>query len=145
VRKLRYLHHVSCLNRDHSREEARAFGARVAELERERTAILARTPKPIPDDVLSLHPRAAERYRQKVEDIRAALAKGHKAGGEAVLIVRDMIKKIIVAPTPKGQELPLTIEGDLAVMLDQERDANSCTVPVVPPPRIERGTSRSTI
>ncbi len=59
--------------------------------------------------------------------------------------VREMIKKIFVIATPKGQESPLTVEGDLAVMLGLERDAPHALGPVVPPPRIERGTSRSTI
>lgn len=55
---------------DHSRDEARVLAGRIAELERARTALLARTPAPIEDEMPALHPRAAERYRQKVEQIR---------------------------------------------------------------------------
>lgn len=117
----------------------------VAELERARTALLARTPAPIEDETLALHPRAAERYRQKVEQIRAALTKGDEAGRVAVGLVRELITKIIVMPTQKGEELRLAVEGDLAAMLEQERSANERSVVLVPPPRIERGTSRSTI
>lgn len=132
-------------SKDHSQEETRALAGRIAELERARTALLARTPVPIEDETLALHPRAAERYRKKVEQIRAALTKGDEAGRAAVGLVREPIIKIIVTPTAKGAEMPLVIEGDLAIMLEQERAANEKSVVLVPPPRIERGTSRSTI
>ncbi|MBN8912769.1 MAG: recombinase zinc beta ribbon domain-containing protein [Rhizobiales bacterium] len=132
-------------SKDHSREEARVLGGRIAELERARTALLARTPAPIEDEMLALHPRAAERYRQKVEQSRAALTKGDEAGREAVGLVRELVTKIIVMPTPKGEALHLAVEGDLAVMLEQERSTNEKSVSMVPPPRLERGTSRSTI
>ncbi len=60
-------------------------------------------------------------------------------------LVRELITTISVTPTAKGTEMPLVIEGDLAIMLEQERAANEKSVVMVPPPRIERGTSRSTI
>lgn len=132
-------------SKDRSRDEARVLGGRIAELERARTALLARMPAPIEDETLALHPRAADRYRQKVEQIRVALTKGDEAGRAAVGLVRELIIKIIVMPTRKGEELHLIVEGDLAVMLEQERSANKRSVVMVPPPRIERGTSRSTI
>lgn len=106
-------------SKDHSRDEARVLGGRIAELERARTALLARTPTPIEDETLALHPRASERYLQKVEQIRVALTKGDEAGREAVALVRELITKIIVMPSPKGEELHLTVEGDLAIMLEQ--------------------------
>lgn len=132
-------------NNDHSREAARALTARVGDLERARTDLLARSPAPIDDQTLALHPRAAERYHRKVEQIRDALSKGDEAGNAAVRMVRELITKIIVTPTPKGKEMPLVIEGDLAAMLGLEHAANEKSVVMVPPSRIERETSRSTI
>lgn len=126
-------------------DQGRALVPRLEALEAERRAILARTPEPIADDVLALHPGAAERYRQKVEDIRAALAQGDEAGREAVALVRELITKITVTPAEKGKQMPLTIEGNLAMMLAREQAENASAIVLVPPPRIERGTSRSTI
>jgi site-specific DNA recombinase len=52
--------------------------------------------------VVELHPQAADRYRQKVADIHAALAKGDEAAREAVTLVRELIDHIVVHPAPRG-------------------------------------------
>jgi hypothetical protein len=105
--------------------------------------VAARKPRDIDDDVLALHEKAARRYGQLVEDLRAALTEPG-ARQEAMTLLRELITRIVVVPTPKGR-MPLQVEGALDMMLDRERAANDATVMVVPPPRIERGTSRSTI
>jgi hypothetical protein len=90
---------------------------------------LSRALEPVADSVLALHPLAAERYRQKVDEIHAALRKGDEAGQEAVASLRDLIVRITVSPDEGGVPMGLTIEGDLAAML--ERGANVGAISVV--------------
>ena len=71
--------------------------------------------------MLALHPRAADRYRQQVEDIRAALSKGDHPAHEVISLLRGLIRRIVASPAEESG--PLTVEGDLAMML--ERGANS--------------------
>ena len=61
------------MTKDHTRDEARSLEDRLAVLEKARTAILARMPQPLADNVLALHPAAAKRYAAKVVEIRTAL------------------------------------------------------------------------
>ena len=68
-------------------------------------------------DVVELHPMAAERYRQKVEDIQAALMAGDAARLEAVALVRQLVQRVRVMPAPRGQPVGLEIAGDLAALL----------------------------
>ena len=86
------------------------LGAQKEELEAR--MVLANAP-----DVVELHPQAAERYRRKVEEIQAALAAGDAAGTEAVALVRDLIQKVRVIPTPRGEPVGLEVAGDLAAIL----------------------------
>jgi hypothetical protein len=120
-----------------------ALTRRLKELESERAGILAAAPQELVDNVLELHPRAARSYRAKVAQLREALAKGDATAAEAAGMVRRLIKRITFTPGPVHHAL--TIEGDLAVMLEQEHAENAGTVVLVPPARIERATSRSTI
>ena len=69
-------------------------------------------------DVVTLHPNAADRYRQKVEQVQAALRRGDAAGLEAVALVRDLIRRVCVIPTAKGEPVGLEIAGDLAALLN---------------------------
>jgi hypothetical protein len=68
-------------------------------------------------DVVELHPQAAERYRRKVEEIQSALASGDAAGTEAVALVRELIQRVRVISTPRGEPVGLEIAGDLAAIL----------------------------
>jgi hypothetical protein len=91
---------------------------RLRELETEQEAleqklVLAQTP-----DIIELHPQAAERYRRKVEEIQTALSAGDVAGTEAVELVRDLIQRVRVIPTPRGEPVGLEIAGDLAAILN---------------------------
>ena len=96
--------------------DPRALSERLQALERERLEIMARAPVPIADDVLALHPNAAKRYRQKVENIGAALSKGDAAGQEAVRLVRELISRIVVRFAPGLELASLEIQGDLAII-----------------------------
>ena len=82
------------------------------------------------DDAAVLHPRAAERYRKQVAQLRAAIkAGGETAGREVVALVRGMIEAIEVAPGPERMEL--TVVGDLASFLSREHHGNTISTPVV--------------
>jgi hypothetical protein len=68
-------------------------------------------------DVVELHPQAAERYAAKVADIHAALSRGDEAGHEAIALVRELVTRVRVVPTPRGEAVGLEIAGDLAALL----------------------------
>jgi site-specific DNA recombinase len=113
---------------------------RLKGLEAERAEILSRVPEPLPDSALALHPRAAERYRQKVDDIHAALRKGDEAGQEAVAALRELITRIVATPAEGADLIGLTIEGDLAAIL--ERGTNDAATSMVAGAGFEPATFR---
>ena len=45
-------------------------------------------------------PKAAERYRQKVADIHAALSRGEEGDHDAITLVRSLIGRVVVHATP---------------------------------------------
>src|SRR5262245_55442534 len=69
-------------------------------------------------DVVELHPQAAERYAAKVTDIHSALSRGDEAGHEAIALVRELVPRVRVVPTPRGEAVGLEIAGDLAALLN---------------------------
>ena len=69
-------------------------------------------------DVVELHPQAAERYAAKVADIHSALSRGDSAGHEAIALVRELVTRVRVVPTPRGEAVGLEIAGDLAALLN---------------------------
>ena len=79
--------------------DPRSLALRINALEAERRDIEAKLASGPSPDTLAYHPRIAERYRQKVADIHAALSKGDEAAREAVSLVRELIERIIVTPT----------------------------------------------
>jgi uncharacterized protein (DUF885 family) len=48
------------------------------------------------EDIAILHPRAADRYRQKVAAIHEALKRGEPASREAIALIRDLVQAINV-------------------------------------------------
>jgi hypothetical protein len=56
--------------------DPRSLALRINELEAERRAIEARLPSRDANEVLTLHPKTAERYKQLVAEIHATLSKG---------------------------------------------------------------------
>ncbi|HEY1243435.1 MAG TPA: recombinase family protein [Hyphomicrobiaceae bacterium] len=100
---------------------------RLYELETREEAVKSQLALANGPDLVELHPQAAERYAAKVADIHAALARGDAAGHEAINLVRELITRVRVIPTPKGEPIGLEIAGDLAALLG----ANNEGTPVV--------------
>jgi hypothetical protein len=82
-------------------------------------------------EVVEMHPRAAERYRQKVEDIQAALTAGDLASFEAVALVRELVQSVRVVPTPGSEPVGLEITGDLAALLTVNEEGTPGMVTMV--------------
>ena len=82
-------------------------------------------------DVVELHPHAAERYSQKVEEIQRALASRDAATIEAVTLVRELITRIRVMPTSRGEPVGLEIAGDLAMLVTQNEPGTALVPSVV--------------
>lgn len=97
--------------------DPRALAQRLNDLERERSAAASLLGEVDGCDVVALHPRAAERYRAKVADIRAALCGGSDAAAEAIACARDLIDRIIVTPTAPLEKQELTLVGNLAALI----------------------------
>jgi DNA invertase Pin-like site-specific DNA recombinase len=90
------------------------------QLERQREALEASLGGKAVFDSVEFHPRAADRYRQKVQDIQGALAAGDAAAAEAVTLVRDLIQRVKITPTPRGEPVAMEIAGDLAALLNMD-------------------------
>jgi hypothetical protein len=91
-------------------------------------------------NVVEFFPKAAERYRQKVADIHAALSRGDEGDHEAVALVRSLIGRIVVHATPAPGPLGLEVEGSLAALMSDapelEHSDISCCMP--PQPALSR-------
>jgi hypothetical protein len=100
---------------------SRALLRDLAELEKRETALEAELPPPAEVDVVALHPQAARRYRQIVEELGAVLAdKDHGARtARAFTLVRSLITTIKVIPTPARKPVGLEITGDLLALVDE--------------------------
>lgn len=94
--------------------DPRSLADRINELEAERRSVEARLPSRGADEVLTLHPRTAERYKQRVAEIHAALSKGDEAAREPVELVRELIDRIVVTPTDEGEPMKLELVGNVA-------------------------------
>jgi len=79
-------------------------------------------------DVVELHPQAAERYAGQVAEIHEALADGGSTGLEAIAVMRELVNRITVTPTPRGKPVDIEIRGDLAALLN----VNVHGTPVMP-------------
>ena len=97
--------------------DTKMLAPRINELGAQQQELEARLSFASSSDVVELHPHAAARYAAKVSDIQSALSAGDVAGQEAVALVRDLIRRVRVIPTPRGQPVGLEIAGDLAALL----------------------------
>jgi len=113
--------------------DPRWLALRINELEAERRAIEARLPSRDGDEVLTLHPKTAERYKQRVADIHAALSKGDKAARDAVELVRELIDRIVVTPTDEGEPMKLGLVGNVAALLEEQPRNGGAIVAVACP------------
>jgi DNA invertase Pin-like site-specific DNA recombinase len=114
-----------------------ATGPRINELVAERKLLAAELSQHPASNVLEFFPKAAERYRQKVEDIHAALSRGEAGDREAIALVRSLIGRIVVHATPAPEPLGLEVEGSLAALMSDapelEHSGISCCMPPQPP------------
>ena len=94
-----------------------ATGPRVNELLAERKQRADALRQQPASNVIEFFPEAAERYRQKVADIHAALSGGEQGDHEAVALVRALIGRIVVHATPAPEPLGLEVEGSLAALM----------------------------
>jgi site-specific DNA recombinase len=89
---------------------SRALKERLAELERERDvaelAIAELSPPP-----LEIHPNAAESYRQKVQNLKAAIDKADAMRG-----IRELVEKIVIRPTAPYKAVHIEIHGTFAAL-----------------------------
>jgi hypothetical protein len=113
-----------------------ATGPRINELVVERKRLAhALSQQPV-SNVVEFFPKAADRYRQKVADIHAALGRGEEGDREAVAIVRSLIGRIVVHATPTPEPLGLEVEGSLAALMtaapELEHSDISCCMPPQP-------------
>jgi site-specific DNA recombinase len=110
-----------------------ATGPRINELVAERKRLAAELSQQPASNVVEFFPKAAERYRQKVADIHAALSRGEEGDREAVALVRSLIGRVVVHATPVPEPLGLEVEGSLAALMsdapEQEHSGISCCRP----------------
>jgi site-specific DNA recombinase len=68
--------------------------------------------------LVEFHPNAADSYRKKVQDLRAALAAADDENRlEAYRGIRDLVEKIVIKPTGPYKPIDLEIHGRLATLL----------------------------
>ena len=124
-----------------------ATGPRINELVAERKRLAAELSQQPASNVVEFFPKAAERYRQKVADIHAALSRGETGDHEAVALVRSLIGRIVVHATPAPEPLDLEVEGSLAALMSDapelEHSGISCCMP--PQPLMLSGSSPSVL
>ena len=109
----------------------RALMQRIRELEARRDQLAAQKPQRGHVDIVEMHPQAVARYRSMVMTIQTTLKAGNAAAAEAMGLVRELIQRIVVMPTPGKLPVQLEIVGDLAIMLSAELQANRIPMPVV--------------
>lgn len=100
-----------------------ATGPRINELLVERWRLADALSQQPASNVVEFFPKAAERYRQKV-DIHAALGRGEE--GDPVALVRSLIGRIVVHAAQAPEPLGLEVEGSLAALM---ADAQSWNIP----------------
>ena len=93
---------------------------RLNELEA-RKAELVRSLNAAPMPAPRLHPKLAEVYRQKVENLGAALRGADAA--EAMEVIRSLIERVVLHPAPDGQRgFEIELIGEIAAMVSLGRD-----------------------
>jgi site-specific DNA recombinase len=113
-----------------------ATGPRINELVVERKRLTAALNQQPASNVLEYFPNVADRYRQKVADIHAALSRGEAGDREAIAQMRSLIGRIVVHATPAPEPLGLEVEGSLAALMgdapELEHSGISCCMPPQP-------------
>ena len=80
-------------------------------------------------DAVTLHPNAADRYREKVAKVHEALKTGDAAGREAISLIRELIEPIAVSPAGPGEPNKRELSGNLtALLLKQNKSSGLVTM-----------------
>jgi site-specific DNA recombinase len=94
---------------------SRALGDRLAELERQRDLTRARKAEN-PAGIIRLHPRLADVYAEKVQQLEEALNEP-SIREEAAEVFRSLVDRVELRPRDKGQGLEALLYGDLVEIL----------------------------
>ena len=94
---------------------SRALGDRLADLERQRDLISARTVENR-QGTIRLHPRLADVYAEKVQQLEEALNEP-SIREEAAEVFRSLVDRVELRPRHKGQGLEALLYGDLVEIL----------------------------
>ena len=101
---------------------SRALGDRLADLEKQQAMLEARLSE-VPPSTVRLHPRLAEVYAEKVQQLEQAL-NDPNIRAEAADVLRSLIDRIELRPRGEGQGIAATLHGDLAQILGLCDDSN---------------------
>jgi site-specific DNA recombinase len=77
----------------------------------------------VPPSTVRLHPRLAEVYAEKVQQLEQAL-NDPNIRAEAADVLRSLIDRIELRPRGEGQGIAATLHGDLAQILGLCDDSN---------------------
>ncbi len=96
---------------------SRALKERLAELEARREELERAIAEVAPPPV-ELHPNAAESYRKRVRDLKAAIqAADPDNRAEAIRGIRELVEKIVIHPSGPYRSVDIEIHGRLAALL----------------------------
>ena len=91
------------------------MGERLAELEHQQELLRARLSEPPPSTV-RLHPRLAEVYAERIQDLERSLSQPD-IREEAADVLRSLIDRIEMHPRSEGKSVDAVLYGDLAEIL----------------------------
>ena len=94
----------------------RALSDRLTELEAKQDSFTARLSNG-PQDVPDIHPNISEAYRRRIERLTEALSHPDDAL-EAADAIREVIDRIVITPGQQRGENHVTLQGDLATILE---------------------------
>jgi site-specific DNA recombinase len=94
----------------------RALSDRLTELEAKQDSFTARLSNG-PQDVPDIHPNISEAYRRRIERLTQALSHPDDAL-EAADAIREVIDRIVITPGQQRGENHVTLQGDLATILE---------------------------
>jgi len=106
----------------------RALSDRLTELEAQQDSLTARLSNGS-QDVPDIHPNISEAYRRRIERLTEALSHPDDAL-EAADAIREVIDRIVITPGQQRGENHVTLQGDLATILEWiERTGKPCYKP----------------
>jgi site-specific DNA recombinase len=103
--------------------ERRPLLDRLGALELERNDI-ERELASLDESPIRLHPNAADMYRRKVADLKAALASADAENRAAAFqAIRDMVEVVLIHPTAPYRPVEIEIKGRIAALLQRPEEA----------------------